>query len=58
MTGIIEESIRDGETAFVTLDARANLLLIKHNHEGFSMDLDDEEDEMAVDDIEIEEIDE
>lgn len=60
MIGIIEESILDGEIAHVELDARANLLLIRHNHQGVSMDLDEDEDEdgMTVDDIEIEEVDE
>lgn len=56
--GIIEESIMDGEVAHVTLDARANLLLIQHNHEGVSMDLDDDDEEMVDDDIDIEEVDE
>lgn len=53
---IIEETIRNGEVAYVTLDARANRLLIRKNHEAaLAMDVDDS---MEEDDIDIEEVDE
>jgi ATP-dependent Clp protease ATP-binding subunit ClpB len=55
---IIEEAIRDGETARITVDHKANRLVVLPNHEsvfrGDDMDLDDMAD---GEDIEIEEMD-
>lgn len=51
---ILEESIRDGDTALVTWDAVQNRLLIHHLHEPTTMMEIDSDDE----DIQIEEIDE
>jgi len=57
---ILNESIRDGETARIDCDAKANRLVVVPNHEP-SVPMDDDDDdtdaEMADGDVEVEELD-
>ncbi|GAA6011075.1 hypothetical protein JCM11491_005928 [Sporobolomyces phaffii] len=56
---LIDESIRDGETAHIDFDAQANRLVVMPNHES-SVPYDDDDDsdeEMGDDSIEVEELD-
>lgn len=55
---IISEAIRDGETAKVEWDAKANRLVVIPNHEPIAMDIDDDDSDEDMDDaIEVEELD-
>jgi len=58
---ILDESIRDGETARIDFDAKANRLVVVPNHEpSVPMDEDnggDTDDDMKDDDLEVEELD-
>ncbi|KAM0793442.1 hypothetical protein ACM66B_000887 [Microbotryomycetes sp. NB124-2] len=53
---IIAEQVRDGETAHIDWDAKANRLVVQPNHEAIAMELDDDDDD-SDDDIEVEELD-
>lgn len=57
---LIDESIRDGETARIDFDARANRLVVVPNHESTISLQDDDDQEMDDDEddaIEVEELD-
>lgn len=54
---LIAGAVRDGETARVHFDGRANRLVIQQNHEPMKMDVDDSEDEDVMDEIAVEELD-
>ncbi|MBW0467844.1 hypothetical protein O181_007559 [Austropuccinia psidii MF-1] len=53
---ILDERIREGETARITADWKANRLVICPNHEATTMDIDDEDDLLEEDEIRIEEV--
>ncbi|GAA5876075.1 hypothetical protein JCM16303_007012 [Sporobolomyces ruberrimus] len=54
---IIDESIRDGETARIDFDAQANRLIVFPNHESSVPFVEDSDEEMGDDSIEVEELD-
>ncbi|GAA5947073.1 hypothetical protein JCM3765_002140 [Sporobolomyces pararoseus] len=54
---IIDESIRDGETARIDFDPKANRLVVIPNHESSVPYAEDSDEEMGDDSIEVEELD-